>query len=55
MTDAERRLTYAEAQVIHPNLQLRALFALLYAPALEVLRTTIVREYGEETKDGRTE
>jgi len=47
MTDAQRRLAYAEAQVNHPDPQLRPLLAWMFGPGLPRLRSAVEREQAE--------
>ena len=45
MTDAERDLAYAEAQVDHPDPQLRPLLAAVFGPGLSRLRSIAEEEW----------
>jgi hypothetical protein len=47
MTEAERHLAYAEAQVNHADHQLRPLLACIFGSALPQLRAIVGRERDE--------
>jgi len=50
MTEAESYLAYAEAQVNHPDPQLRPLLAFIYEPSLPQLRAEVLREQAEKAR-----
>ncbi len=50
MTCAQRRLAYAEAQVNHPDPQLRPLMVWMFGPDLLQLRATVKQEQAEESR-----
>ena len=50
MTEAERRLAYAEAQTNHPDPQLRPLLAWIFGPDLPQLRASVEWERAEEDR-----
>lgn len=55
MTETERHLAYAKAQMNHPDPQLRPLLELFFAPDLPLLQGNVDRERGEGPTEGRAE
>lgn len=54
MTEAQRHLAYAKAQMDHPDPQLRPLLELLFAPDLPLLQGNVDRECDEGPREGCT-
>ena len=55
MTEVERHLAYAEAQVNHPDPQLRLRLALIYERSLPQLRAGVERGHASKAEENRAE